>query len=190
LLLGGDLDAAVVAYVARPDKRFRYYRLYGERIVTVVPKGHPFEQFEVVRLRDLQDENILFRTNCDMGDFLLESCRKQGFEPRVVYRSAREDWVQTMVASGFGIAVMPEFTHTDLATIARPIVDPVLVRQLMLVTVAGRRHEHAAASFLRAIRAHYRQEENVASSPERRSLMSMTKIIRSAPEPDTVETRR
>lgn len=154
LLLGGDFDAAVMAYVARPDKRFRYSRLYRERIVVVAPRGHRFEQFEVVRLRDLQDESFLFRTNCDRGEFLLESCRKQGFEPRIVYRSAREDWVQTMVASRFGITVMPEFTRTDVATVARPIVDPDLFRELSLVTVAGRRHEPAAASFLRAIRAH------------------------------------
>src|SRR5262249_14650581 len=80
-----------------------------------------------------------------MGDFLLESCRKEGFEPRIVYRSAREDWVQTMVASRLGITVMPEFTRTDVATVARPIVDPDLFRELSLVTVAGRRtHSHLA----------------------------------------------
>jgi LysR family transcriptional regulator, hydrogen peroxide-inducible genes activator len=179
LLLGGHLDVAVMAYVGRPDKRLRYWRLYRERIVTVVPKGHRFEQFEVVRLRDLQGESFLFRTNCDMGDFLLESCRKQGFEPRIVYRSAREDWVQKMVASGFGITVMPEFTHTDPATVARPIVDPDLVRQLLLVTVAGRRHEHAGASLIHAVRAHYRHEEKARDNSEQRSPMSLNKLIRS-----------
>jgi DNA-binding transcriptional LysR family regulator len=145
-----------------------------------VPKGHRFEQFEVVRLRDLRDESFLLRTNCDMGDFLLESCRKQGFEPSIVYRSAREDWVQTMIASGFGITVMPEFTQTDVATIARPLVDPDLVRQLSLVTVAGRRHQPATASLLRAVRAHAWQEENVPDDPERFPLMSFSKLIRSA----------
>jgi DNA-binding transcriptional LysR family regulator len=184
LLFGSHLDAAVVAYVGRPDKRFRYHRLYRERIVTVVPKGHRFEQFDGVRLHDLQNENFLFRTNCEMGDFLLESCRKQGFEPRIIYRSAREDWVQTMVALGFGITVMPEFTHTDLATVARPIVDPDLARQLSLVTVAGRRHEHAVASLLHAIRAHYRHEEKAPDNSGQSSLLSLTKMTRSVPEPE------
>jgi LysR family transcriptional regulator, hydrogen peroxide-inducible genes activator len=184
LLLGSHLDAAVVAYVGRRDKRFRYCPLYRERIVTVAPKGHRFEQFETIRLRDLEPESFLFRTNCDMGDFLLESCRKQGFEPRIVYRSAREDWIQTMVALGFGITVMPEFTHTGLATVARPIVDPDLVRQLLIVTVAGRRHERPAASLLRAIRAHYRHEEKAPNNSEQHSLMSLTKMTRSVPEPD------
>jgi LysR family hydrogen peroxide-inducible transcriptional activator len=153
LLLSSSLDAAVVAHVARPDMRLRYCQLYQERNVVVAPRGHRFEQFEAVRMRDLQDESFLFRTNCDMGDILLESCRKQGFEPRIVYRSAREDWVQTMIASGFGITVMPEFTHTDIATVSRPLVDPGLVRQLSFATVAGRPHEPAVAWLLRAIRA-------------------------------------
>jgi DNA-binding transcriptional LysR family regulator len=183
LLLRSDLDAAVVAYVGCCDKRFRYCQLYWERIVIVAPKGHRFEQFEAVRLRDLKDEKLSFRTNCDMGDFLLESCRKQGFEPRIVYRSAREDWVQTMVASGFGVTVMPEFSHTDAATIARPLVDPDLARQLLLVTVAGRRHEPAAV-LIRTIRAHAWHAENAPRDPEPRSLMFLSKGNWSMPSTD------
>src|SRR5262245_43451826 len=119
-----------------------------------------------------------------MGDFLLESCRKQGFEPRIAYRSAREDWVQTMVAAGFGITVMPEFTHTDPATIARPVVDPDLIRQLSLVTVAGRRHGQAAASLLRAIRACCWHEEKTPNNSQRRSLVSLAKLTKSVPTPE------
>jgi hypothetical protein len=79
-----------------------------------------------------------------------------------------------MVASGFGVTVMPEFSHTDAATIARPLVDPDLVRQLSLVTVAGRRHE-AAAVLIRTIRAHAWQAENASLVPERCSLMFLPK---------------
>ena len=179
LLLGGDLDAAVVAYVPRPDKWFRYCRLYRERIVVVVPRGHRFEQLEVVRLRDLRDESFLFRTNCDMGDFLLESCRKEGFEPRIVYRSAREDWVQTMVASRFGITVMPEFTRTDVATVARPIVDPDLFRELSVVAVAGRRYGTAATSLLRAIRTHSWHDDSTQPNSLQGSMMRFSRMIRS-----------
>ena len=146
------------------------------------PFGHPpevFEQLDVVRLRDLQDESFLFRTNCDMGDFLLESCRKEGFEPRIVYRSAREDWVQTMVASRFGITVMPEFTRTDVATVARPIVDPDLFRELSLVTVAGRRYGPTAASLQRAIRTHSWHDDGAQPNSPQGSMMRFSKTIRS-----------
>jgi LysR family transcriptional regulator, hydrogen peroxide-inducible genes activator len=153
LLLSSRLDAAVVADVPRPDKQLRYCGLYQERIVVVAPKGHRFEQFESVRLRELEEERLLFRTNCDIFDLLLESCRKQGFEPCVVYRSSREDWVQTMVALGFGVTLMPEFTHTNPATVVVPLADSDLLRQLSLVTVAGRPHEPAVACLLRTIHA-------------------------------------
>jgi len=118
----------------------------------VAPRGHRFEQCEVVRLRELAGENLLFRTNCEMGDFLLQSCRESGFEPRIIYRSGREDWVQAMVAFGCGVTVMPEFTRTHPATAARPLADPDLVRRLSLVTVAGRRHEPAVAALIGAMR--------------------------------------
>ena len=118
-----------------------------------------------------------------MGDFILEGCRKQGFEPRIIYRSAREDWVQTIIASGFGITVMPEFSHTDATTIARPLIEPDLVRQVLLVTVAGRRHE-PAATLIRTIRAHAWYAENTLRDSERRSLMILSKWNRSMPSTD------
>ena len=153
LLLDGTLDAAVMSYIERVDRRLRYFKIYHERIVVVAPRGHRFEQCEVVRLRELAGENLLFRTNCDMGDFLLQSCRERGFEPKIIYRSGREGWVQAMVASGCGVTVMPEFTRTHPATAARPIADPDLVRHLSLVTVAGRRQEPVVTALIRAMRS-------------------------------------
>jgi DNA-binding transcriptional LysR family regulator len=178
LMLGSELDAALLAYVGCTDKRLRYCRLYQERIVIVAPRGHRFEQCKAVPLRDLQAENFLFRTNCDMGDFLLEACRKQGFEPRIIYRGAREDWVQAMVASGVGVTIMPEFTHTGAVTIARPVVDPDLCRQLSFVTVAGRRQEGVLAALVRAIRAEQWHKHGMDGSG-RSSLMFLSKTGKS-----------
>ena len=152
LLLSGRLDAMVAAYINRFDKRLRYSRLYQEQIVVVVPGGHRFQKLQTVRLRELKGERFLVRTNCDLGDLLTQNCRKQGFAPQIVYRCACESWVQAMVAAGFGITVMPEFSHTNPATVARPLVDPELVRELSLVTAAGRRHEAALSCLLRAAR--------------------------------------
>jgi len=180
LLLSGRLDAMVAAYISRFDKRLRYSRLYQEQIVVVVPRGHRFQELQTVRLRELKGERFLFRTNCDLGEFLLECCRKQGFEPRIVYRCARENWVQAMVAAGFGITVMPEFSHTNVATVARPLVDPDLVRELSLVTAAGRRHEAALSCLLRAAREEIGQPKELGAA---RSLITFAKGVASGIEP-------
>jgi hypothetical protein len=95
-----------------------------------------------------------------------------------------------MAASGFGITIMPEFTHTDAATIARPLVDPDFVRQLSLVTVAGRCHEPAVTTLIRAIRAHAWHKENAQQDPERRSLMFLAKWIRLMPSTDPYASER
>ena len=182
LLLSGRLDAMVAAYISRFDKRLRYSRLYQEQIVVVVPRGHRFQELQTVRLRELKGERFLVRTNCDLGEFLLECCRKQGFEPRIVYRCARENWVQAMVAAGFGITVMPEFSHTNVATVARPLVDPDLVRELSLVTAAGRRHEAALSCLLRAAREEIGQPKELGAA---RSLITFPKGVASGIEPGT-----
>jgi len=179
LLLNSRLDAMLAAYVTRLDKRLRYHRLYQEQIVVVAPKGHRFHERQVVQLRELAGERFLFRTNCDLGELLLQSCRKQGFEPCIVYRCARESWVQAMVAAGFGITVMPEFSHTNIATVARPLVDPDLVRELSLVTVAGRRHEAALSCLLRAAREECRHAKEL---PMLGSLITFPKGVASRVE--------
>jgi DNA-binding transcriptional LysR family regulator len=164
LLLQSRLDAMVAAYVTRAEKRLQYCRLYQEQMVVVVPKGHRFEKLQTVRLRELEGERFLFRTNCDLGEFFLQCCRKEGFEPCIVYRCARESWVQAMVAAGFGITVMPEFSRINAATVARPLTDPDLVRELSLVTVAVRRHESALSCLLRAAREEGRQAQELRAS--------------------------
>src|SRR5262249_4122802 len=137
-----------------------------------------------VRLLDLQEERLLFRTNCDLGDFFLDSCRGQGFEPRIVYRGARESWVQAMIASGFGVAVMPEFSHTNVATVARPLVDPNLVRELSLVTVAGRRQQSALTRLIRTFGSHGRREEALDRTASLQLMMASKSIRSSGPVED------
>lgn len=161
-LFDSSLDAAVMTYCSRLNKRLRYDRLYSERLVAVMPRGHPFEKFEATRLRDLRDQSFLLRTNCELGHLLMDTCREQGFEPRVVCQSAREDWVQSMAASGFGVTIMPEFTRSDAATVARPLIEPAMVREVSLVTVAGRPHPPALASFVRAAGANRWRDELAA----------------------------
>jgi DNA-binding transcriptional LysR family regulator len=152
LLFRGELDAGLVAYVKRGDDRLRYQSLYKERLVCAMPRGHPLESCNAVRLLDLKGQDFLMRTNCDNRDLLVESCRREGFELHIVYRSAREDWIQAMIAAGCGITILPEFSRTFPDVVTRPVVEPALIRELSLVTVAGRPHCEAIAWVLRALR--------------------------------------
>ena len=76
---------------------------------------------------------------------------EQGVELHHVYRSEREDWIQTMVMAGIGIAFLPEYSVILPGLQTRPLVEPEVVREVALVTVAGRRFSPAVATFVRAI---------------------------------------
>jgi hypothetical protein len=59
-----------------------------------------------------------------------------------------------MVAAGRGITLMPENLHLGLGTLARPLVEPAVSREISLISVAGRPHASHVQHLIRAIRAH------------------------------------
>jgi DNA-binding transcriptional LysR family regulator len=184
LLLGGGLEVAVVARLEPAHRRLRHYRLYREDVVVVFPLGHRFERQESVRLVDLEGEGFLLRTNCEKRSLLLGACRSHGFEPRIVYRSEREDWIQMMVAAGRGVTLMPANLHWGSGTLARPLSEPELHREVSLVTVAGRPHDPPVQHFMRAIRAHTWDDESSRANQYRRSSSSEVSSVRNAARED------
>jgi LysR family hydrogen peroxide-inducible transcriptional activator len=54
-----------------------------------------------------------------------------------------------MVAAGFGICFIPEFSPTIPSVLTRVVADPEVVRQASLVSIAGRRFSPAVAAFAR-----------------------------------------
>jgi LysR family transcriptional regulator, hydrogen peroxide-inducible genes activator len=169
LLLDGKVEVVLASRLRSANQRLRHYRLYRERVLVVFPEGHRFERQETVRLIDLKDESFLLRTQCEKRALVFESCRSQGFEPRIVYSGEREDWVQMMIATGWGVTLMPENLHLRRGTLARPLIDPALERQVSAVTVAGRPQGPQIQRFVRALRAH-KWDDTAASEGTHRLL--------------------
>ena len=105
-------------------------------------------------MKDVDGESYLLRINCEYKDHLRELREEQGVELRHAYRSEREDWIQTMVMAGIGIAFLPEYSVLLPGLQTRPLIDPEVTRDISLVTVGGRRHSPAVAAFVRAIKAY------------------------------------
>jgi len=53
-------------------------------------------------------ETYLRRINCEYRDYLADQLRALGLAVRVGFQSEREDWIQMMVAAGFGVCFLPE----------------------------------------------------------------------------------
>ena len=160
LLMEGKLDLAVMAQPGSFDERLVAQRLYRERFVVAFPPGHRFESRNALTVEDIAGESYLSRINCEYRDHLRSLCSERRVEIRVTYRSEREDWIQTMVTAGLGICFLPEFSSVLPGLRRRLLVDPEVVREVSLVTVAGRRHSPAVATFVRAIRGYRWPDED------------------------------
>ena len=132
LLREGKLDLAVMAQPEAFNDRLELRPLYRERFCVAFPMGHRFREKNRVRIPDVAGETYLLRINCEYQDHLNECCREHGFAVKVGFRSEREDWIQMMVAAGHGVTLMPESLHLGHGTLAPPLIDPALNREVAL----------------------------------------------------------
>jgi DNA-binding transcriptional LysR family regulator len=154
LLLQGGLDLAVMAQPEPFSERLEVLPLYRERFCIAFPIGHCLEQQNRVQISDVAGETYLRRINCEYRDYLVERLRERGLATRVGFQSEREDWIQMMVAAGFGVCFLPEFSPTIPGVRTKPVTEPEVIREVSLASMSGRRFSPAVLTFIRAIRAH------------------------------------
>jgi LysR family transcriptional regulator, hydrogen peroxide-inducible genes activator len=154
MLLLGELDLAVMAQPEPFHDRLEILPLYRERFCIAFPIGHRLEQQNRLHIRDVVGETYLRRINCEYRDYLADRLRERGLAVRVGFQSEREDWIQMMVAAGFGVCFLPEFSPTIPGVRVQAVTEPEVAREVSLVSMSGRRFSPAISTFIRAIRAH------------------------------------
>ena len=154
LMAAGELDLAIMALPEGFREQFQVKPLYRERFVVAFPTGHRFQGQETVRTTDCDGESYLMRMNCEYATYWDDFLEEHGIGLKEVYRSEREDWIQTMVMAGLGICFMPEFSPSLQGLSTRPLVEPEVYREIALVTLPGRRFSPAVAAFVKTVTQH------------------------------------
>lgn len=146
-------DGLEVAILCRPDRaldeRIHMMQLFREQMMVVIPPNHLLAAKDAIRVKDLRGMNYVNRAKCEFNGYAGQW--QQGVEIRTVYRSERDDWVLAMIRCGLGFGFMPEFSVTDPAVIARPLVEPDFWRTVNLCTVRGRPHSPAVGALVREV---------------------------------------
>ena len=78
---------------------------------------------------------------------------RAGAKTVIVFRSDRDDWVQSMVLAGLGFTFIPEYAVTMPELRVRPLVEPEITRTIQVATVRGRPHLPAVGAFVREVLA-------------------------------------
>ncbi len=151
-LLAGELDLAIMTPPEKVTERINILPLYEERFVVAFPLGHRFDDLSEVPMAEVAGESYLLRVNCEMIEQFEQILTERDIPLGDVYKSEREDWIQSMVMAGMGICFLPEFSPLIPGLRVRPLTAPEVLRKICLVTVAGRRYSPAVAVFIEAIK--------------------------------------
>jgi DNA-binding transcriptional LysR family regulator len=131
------LDVCIVNNVRATPQRFQTFRLYEEFYVVVLPPNDPLAEKPVIALGDLAGRPYIDRLSCELSRALAAMLETRQILLYAKFRSAREDWVQSMVLAGMGFALMPEYSVTHPDVVVRPLVEPEFKREIGLLCSAN-----------------------------------------------------
>ncbi len=150
----GDLEIAIVGgHEALPDT-LHQLPIFVEKFVILLPPNHPLSAKSAVQASDLHEMPYVSRSQCEVFRYVRDDLKNRGIEPRIVFRSPRDDWVQGMIKAGLGFGFFPESSVTSPDVVVRPLIDPEYHRTVFLATVRGRPHSPAVGAFIREARYH------------------------------------
>lgn len=151
----GDLEIAIVGSHENLPDSLHQLPIFEERFVILLPPNHPLTAKPAVEAKDLHELPYVNRSQCEVFRYVSTDLKGRGIEPRIVFRSPRDDWVQGMIKAGLGFGFFPESSVSDPDVVVRPLVDPEYRRTVFLATVRGRPHSPAVGAFIRDARTHH-----------------------------------
>ena len=137
LVLSGALDCCICSDCDTSNTKLKVVPLYEERLLLACAKTHPLAALEEVPVEQLHAQVYLDRLNCELRVRAAKALGDQGVFMAPHVQSDREERIQHMVASGLGVALMPEFTAYLDNIVTRPVIGLNLKRTVQFISVLG-----------------------------------------------------
>lgn len=78
-----------------------------DRMVALLPAGHPLAGQKKIRLEQLQDEKfVLLKQQTMMYQLCMDACQRVGFKPQVAFDCHRLDAILDLVTQGMGVSLL------------------------------------------------------------------------------------
>lgn len=114
LLHGYEVDFAVLSSPF-DLKGLEVRTLLTEELLIALPPDHPLTRKRSLLPRDLEEERLIVmqQEHC-LGDQVLGFCTRDDLRPRISFRSAQLETLQSLVHAGMGISLVPSMaTHRN-----------------------------------------------------------------------------
>ncbi|MBS9478312.1 LysR substrate-binding domain-containing protein [Ancylobacter radicis] len=137
LLIGGELDVAVMVLPQErrsPALQTETVEISPYRLWT--PLGHRALAQERVSLRDLSGEPHVLLTIDEIAEASEVVWRRLGIRPPVAFRTRSVEAVRSLVATGAGVAVLPDLTYRPWSLEGDKIEARALIDEVPAVEVA------------------------------------------------------
>jgi len=136
LLVGGELDIAVMVISNLRDRmalqaeilEISPYRLW-------MPLGHPLTTAEIVTLTDIASEPLIMLTIDEIEENTGRLLMALGARPNVAFRTRSVEAVRSLVATGAGIALLPDLVYRPWSLEGDRIESRDIAGQLPVVQV-------------------------------------------------------
>ncbi|AZK49057.1 LysR family transcriptional regulator [Paenibacillus lentus] len=161
LTAGGGTDLSLLSLPLQ-EPSLTYEPIGEEKIDLAIPPNHDLADPNNrpkggVSLEQLKGESfIVLKKGQGFRKIMMDLCRAAGFEPDIVFESNNIETVQSLVAAGMGITLVPRFIarakRSELIPVYVPLAEPVPSRTLVIAYRRGRYLSKAAEAFIETFR--------------------------------------
>jgi len=120
----------------------------------VLPQNHPMAQEERVCLADMVTEPFILLDLPNTQDYLLSTFSELGIEPNIAYRTQSFEMLRSLVANGFGYALLnycpPYAGLNGGGLVCRPLVEPLRPNNM----VFAKRHKYQTPYVVEVFKQH------------------------------------
>lgn len=170
-LCENELDFALVEDLVT-DPHLRSEVFFKDRLVLVLPNGHPLTQLHMVTASDLQDMPFIAREKGSANRRRLdEMLERNGVSVRIVLESVSTQVIFSALAEGLGISLLPEYLAAPMVRAGQfsicALADEPMVRENYLLwnrekSLTPQMHECMELCHRAALRLREKKTENKA----------------------------
>ena len=154
LVLAYELDFVLASHPVH-NERLEIRDLFTEELKLALPPTHGLVRKRTVSAGDLENEKfIVMQEGHCLGDQVLRFCDGRDVKPKISFRSAQLETIQSLVRAGLGISLVPAMAapagRKDLP-IYRSFSSPSPSRKIIAAWPNHRPLSRAANEFLKAL---------------------------------------